>query len=96
MATNIIKLIWKQSGSINWEEWWVKEKGFTRTKTPSPMDYVSFANFDLEHNRCPKITLKRGQLTIMDVPNDKFGIVKSIIEYHGFIITSVDSENDNS
>jgi len=55
------------------------------------MDHVGFANFDLERNSCPKITLQNGQLTIVDVPEDKFDKVKSIIEYHGFNIVSTKS-----
>jgi len=84
MSSTTIKLIWKRSGNIDWEEWWVRQHGYTRTKEPSPMDHVGFANFDLERNSCPKITLQNGQLTIVDVPEDKFDKVKSIIEYHGF------------
>ena len=80
---------WVKQGAIHWEDWWVKDHGYALDRIPGLKDHISFANYDLERNGCPIITLNGKQLELKDVPDDKIMVVYQILDYHGFKVVSV-------
>ncbi|GHJ47442.1 hypothetical protein Cs7R123_47840 [Catellatospora sp. TT07R-123] len=48
-------LQWQQYGQIDWSAWWVERHGRTRSRVPTLLDHVGFANYDLRELGLPII-----------------------------------------
>lgn len=52
-----LDLSWTSQGKIWWNEDWLRLHGPVRERIPGFDDHISFANFDLRHNKLPQIEL---------------------------------------
>jgi hypothetical protein len=79
------RIVWARQGTVQWEEWWVRQHGPSRSHVPSMEEHVGFANFDLERNGLPRILRGSNGDFYLDLPNDLHASgAKRVIEYHGF------------
>ena len=83
-----LQVTWEKQGIIHWEYWWVQRHGEVLERIPGLKDHISFANYDLQRNKCPRMVLGTNALEIRDVPDDKLAVVGQILDYHGFRIIS--------
>ena len=77
------------SGTIQWEDWWVRRHGQNLKKIPTEEDQVSFANFDLTNNGYPRISRIRGELVVVGAREDSREGIEEVLAYHGFSIVRI-------
>jgi hypothetical protein len=79
-----VGVAWSEDGSINWENWWVRRHGHTRTRLPGESDHVSFVNFDLLRNGLPRLATDGDGFLCIDVTQRDYHNAVYWLEYHGF------------